>query len=123
MIFEHAEPFRKDFAGLPDTIKKKASKALVLFEADPRHPSLRVEKIDSARDIWSARVDRNYRLTFQWIPGGIRLRRIGSHQTAYPRLDRRKIEKYRKLFAPAAKYIAQRAGVFARTAFGARKPA
>jgi hypothetical protein len=29
-------------------------KALLLFERNPRHPSLHVEKIDIERDIWSA---------------------------------------------------------------------
>ncbi len=58
-------------------------RALIFLEKNPRHPSLNLEKIDFKRDIWSGRVDRNYRFTFQWISGGIRLRKVGSHQTAY----------------------------------------
>ncbi len=38
-----------------------------------------------------------------------------------PVYDSKKIEKYRKLMAPAAEYMAQRAGVLARVTFGPRK--
>ncbi len=83
MIFERTERFKRAYQALPEPVRRKADKAILLFERDPRHPSLHVEKIDFRRDIWSARVDVNYRLTFQWIDGGVCLRNIGSHQNAY----------------------------------------
>ena len=83
MKIQLSEPFERDYRDLPERVQKKVDKALRLLESNPRHPSLNLEKIDSARDIWSGRVDRNYRFTFQWIPGGMRLRKVGAHQDAY----------------------------------------
>ena len=40
-------------------------KALHLFQANPKHPSLNTEKLSGA-DIWSIRVDRGNRLFFVW---------------------------------------------------------
>lgn len=83
MIIEYAEHFERAFRALPAPVRKKFAKSIARFEADPRHPSLHVEKVDNRRDIWSCRVDRNYRFTFQWIPEGVRLRNIGPHDAAY----------------------------------------
>lgn len=83
MIFHWQARAKKDYEALPKDIRRKADKSLRLFARNPWHPSLHVEKIDHRRDIWSARVGRGYRFTFQWISGGIFLRRIGSHDTAY----------------------------------------
>lgn len=49
--------------------KKKASKALLLFERNPKHPSLNVEKL-SGSDVWTIRVDIKNRLFFVWNPTG-----------------------------------------------------
>lgn len=85
MIIERSEYFKKCYQDLPEKIRKKATKALLLLEANPRHPSLNLEKIDVERNIWSGRVDRSYRFTFQWISGGIYLRVVGIHQDVYRR--------------------------------------
>ena len=68
---------------LPKSLRKKVDKALILLEANPRHPSLHLEKIDAGKSIWSGRVDRGYRFTFQWVPNGILLRKLGAHDAAY----------------------------------------
>jgi len=85
MILEYSDHFKDCYKDLPEPIRKKVNKALTLLEANPRHPSLNVEKIDVERNIWSGRVDRGYRFTFQWVKGGIFLRKVGTHQDAYRR--------------------------------------
>ncbi|HAH07898.1 MAG TPA: hypothetical protein DCM05_15470 [Elusimicrobia bacterium] len=85
MIFEWLPSAKEDYLSLPEAARRKADKAFLLFQKDPRHPSLHVEKIDTVRGIWSLRIDRGYRLTFQWIRGGILIRRMGVHQDAYRR--------------------------------------
>ena len=85
MIFQWQTRARKDYQALPKDLQEKADKALRLFAQNPRHPALHTEKIDHHRNIWSGRVDRGYRFTFQWISGGILLRRFGSHDEAYRR--------------------------------------
>ena len=85
MIFEWTPQAKKDYKSRQKNISKKADKAFKLFEKDAYHPSLHVEKIDLNREIWSARIDLNYRFTFQWIQGGILVRAMGSHQIIYRR--------------------------------------
>ncbi|MFN0117027.1 MAG: type II toxin-antitoxin system RelE family toxin [Elusimicrobiota bacterium] len=83
MIFERSKHFKKCYQALPDKIKKKVNKALFFMEKNPRHPSLNVEKLEGNENIWSGRIDRDYRFTFQWIPGGVFLRKVGSHENSY----------------------------------------
>ena len=45
--------------------KVKFDKQLHFLLANLHHPSLRAKKYDEARDVWQARVDRDYRFYFQ----------------------------------------------------------
>ena len=73
------ERFKKDFKRLPTEIQGRVGKALELFLANSRHPSLHVKKMEGAPDIWELRVTDNYRITFQFVQEGILLRRVGTH--------------------------------------------
>lgn len=80
---ELTDTFHKGYANLPPEIKKKTKKALRLLSENPRHPSLRSKPIRGAKGIFEARVDRNYRITYERLPGDIfRLRVIGKHDEA-----------------------------------------
>ena len=83
MNFEWLPGAKEDYLSLPKAIRKKTGKSTRLFEANPWHPSLHTEKINLRKNIWSARIDLNYRFTFQWIQGGILIRAMGSHQDIY----------------------------------------
>lgn len=50
-----------------------------LLADNPRHPSLQVKKIRGTSDIWEARVDRQYRMSFEWTGDVILLRVVGNH--------------------------------------------
>jgi len=52
---------------------------LTLYENNPRHPSLRVKKIQSTGDIWEMSVTKSYRITFQRKDEIVLLRNIGTH--------------------------------------------
>lgn len=65
MQFRRTERFKKAFRSLPVPIQQKAIKALRLLAENPRHPSLRVKKIQGTESIWEGRVDQKYRFTFQ----------------------------------------------------------
>jgi len=76
--------FKRDFQRLPASIKRRAEKALRLFVANFRHPSLRAKKMEGqrdpeGRDIWEARVSRSYRFTFAIAGDTYILYRIGPH--------------------------------------------
>ena len=73
------ERFKKDFQHLPTELQERAANVLERFVTNPRHPSLQVKKMEGAPGIWELRVSDNYRVTFQRFPGGVLLRRIGTH--------------------------------------------
>jgi hypothetical protein len=53
--------------------------ALGRLAADPRHPSLRVKKLQGSFDVWEARASDELRITFELIDRGLRLRNVGHH--------------------------------------------
>lgn len=65
MIFVRTERFKKAFQSLPKEIQKKVVRALRLLAEDTYYPSLGVKKLQGAPGIWEARIDLNYRMTFQ----------------------------------------------------------
>ena len=73
------EEFTSNFFYLPDNIKRKAKKVFKLLSSNLRHPSLRLKKLKGYQDIWYARIDKNYRFTFQIQGEFIIIRRVGLH--------------------------------------------
>lgn len=57
--------FIKSFAHLPAAVQEKVKKQLSLLSEDPRHPSLQTKPIQGALGIYEARVDIDYRLTYE----------------------------------------------------------
>ncbi len=75
--------FEKAYVKLPGTIRKKVDKAIRLLADNPQHPSLRSKKIQGVRGIYEARIDRNYRMTYERLGDDvIRLRVVGKHDDA-----------------------------------------
>ena len=79
MKIARTELFKKDYKKLPKKIKERADKAFYYLVTNPDHPSLRIKKIKSARNIWEASITKKYRLSFQKINAAYVLRRIGKH--------------------------------------------
>lgn len=71
--------FRQTYQKLPAHIKEKVHKQLRHLSRDIRHPSLQAKKIKGTRDIWEARIDLQYRLSFEIIDKTIFLRVVGNH--------------------------------------------
>ncbi|MEK6543012.1 MAG: hypothetical protein AABZ44_01050 [Elusimicrobiota bacterium] len=71
--------FKNFYRGLPEFVRSKALRQIRRLAKDMRYPSLRVKKIQGALGIWEARVDRQYRMTFEIIGDTIYLRVIGNH--------------------------------------------
>ena len=58
-------------------------KAIRLLADNPQHPSLRSKKIQGVRGIYEARIDRNYRMTYERLGDDVvRLRVVGKHDDA-----------------------------------------
>lgn len=77
--FKTTETYDKSFAALPPDIQLCALEKLALYEQNPRHPSLRVKKMEGVEEIWEMSVTRIYRITFQREGNIVLLRNIGTH--------------------------------------------
>ena len=82
MRFIVTERFTRAYRDLPDELQRKADKALRLLQDNPKHPSLRLKKIQGTPGIWEARVDRSCRITLEMQADCLLLRNIGKHDDA-----------------------------------------
>lgn len=57
--------FLKSFARLPASMQEKVKKRIALLADNPRHPSLHTKSIQGASGIYEARVDIDYRMTYE----------------------------------------------------------
>ena len=57
--------FLKLFARLPAPIQEKVKKQIRMLADNPRHPSLQTKPIQGTEGIYEARVDQNYRMTYE----------------------------------------------------------
>lgn len=79
MIVERSEQFKRAYQKLPSDIQERVKKTLLLFAENPRHPSLINKKMQGTHNLWELRVTQGYRITYEKIPGGVFLRRVGTH--------------------------------------------
>jgi plasmid maintenance system killer protein len=71
--------FRRDFAQLPDRIQRQARDTYRLFKSHPRHPGLKFKKLPPHDDLWSVRINNDYRAIGRWHNDVILWFFIGSH--------------------------------------------
>jgi mRNA interferase RelE/StbE len=65
MKVEYTESARKSLNSLPGPILKALFKQVRFLEEDLHHPSLRAKKYDESRDLWQARVNKDWRFYFK----------------------------------------------------------
>ena len=68
--------FLRCFARLPVAIQEKVKKQVVLLAENPRHPSLQSKPIQGAPGLHEARVDRDYRMTYERGPDDTLILRV-----------------------------------------------
>jgi mRNA-degrading endonuclease RelE of RelBE toxin-antitoxin system len=54
----------EDYAALSANVRKAFAKQLEFLLANPRHPSLRVKKLEGSDELWQARINRSWRFYF-----------------------------------------------------------
>ena len=75
--------FLKSFARLPAAVQEKIKKQIALLAANPRHPSLQTRPIQGAPGIYEARVDMDYRMTYEReADDTLVMRVVGKHDEA-----------------------------------------
>lgn len=77
--------FDELFLRLPNKVQVKADKKTILFRENPFNPILRTEKLHpKGHDVWSFRVDINYRIVFKFTgKDSVEFRFIGHHSDIY----------------------------------------
>lgn len=80
MTVNLSERFISQYARLPKTIQRKVDKALLLLDADHRHPGLRSHPVQGADGIFKAYVDDKYRMTFNREGDELFLRNVDNHE-------------------------------------------
>ncbi len=72
--------FLKSFARLPKAVQEKIKKQIALLAENPRHPSLQTKPLQGAAGIYEARVDVDYRMTYEREANDtLVLRAVGKH--------------------------------------------
>ena len=75
--------FLKSYARLPAAIQEKIKKQIELLAENPRHPSLQTKPIQGVPGIYEARVDLDYRMTYEReADDTLVLRVVGRHNEA-----------------------------------------
>ncbi len=85
MIFERTARFKRAAKMLSVQDRERLTKALLLYEGNPMHPSLGVKRMQGTRGIWEGRASDAIRSTFEKIDGGILLRNVGAHDATLRR--------------------------------------
>ena len=59
---------------MPSAVRQRAKAVYKLFATNPNHPSLRFKKLQARQDLWSVRVNEQYRVvgvrsgdTIEWV--------------------------------------------------------
>lgn len=83
MKISRTDSFKKDYKKLADEIKKSANKQIIQLLIDHTHPSLNLEKLQGLDNIYSIRVNLNFRISLSIFGEELILRRILGHDDLY----------------------------------------
>lgn len=79
MRLRYTNRFQRAYSDLTDDNAERVKRALRLLADNPRHPGLRVKRVQGTDRIWEARAGLSVRLTFEIEGDGIVLRNVGAH--------------------------------------------
>ncbi len=79
------ERFTRAYKALSPGDQALVDKAIALFAANLRHPSLQVNKIKGTQGLWEARASRSIRMTFEVHGDLVVLRNVGKHDETLKR--------------------------------------
>ena len=79
MKIAFTRPFKRDYQGLPENIQKQVDEQIIRLMDNPKHPSLRLKKMEGHETMWEVRITAGYRMTFQINGDTCFIRRVGTH--------------------------------------------
>lgn len=71
--------FWRAYAALDPRVRLAARRAYQLFAEDPQHPSLRFKKLQGCENVWSVRINEQYRAVGERDEDTIQWAWIGTH--------------------------------------------
>ncbi|MBI2957803.1 MAG: hypothetical protein HYY32_03065 [Chloroflexi bacterium] len=81
----YTEQFEQAYEKLAGIEKRGVRKALTLLADNPKHPGLRVKKMEGRKNIWEARSSKRLRMTFEMAGETIVMRNVGEHDKVLKR--------------------------------------
>jgi mRNA interferase RelE/StbE len=79
------EQFEHAYGNLTGVEKRSVRKSLALLSDNPKHPSLRVKKMEGTKGIWEGRASKRLRMTFEMTGGTLIMRNVGEHDRVLKR--------------------------------------
>jgi mRNA interferase RelE/StbE len=79
MKLRYSKHFLRQYVAAPRAVQEAFDKQSNLLLGSLRHPSLRAKKYDEARDVWQARVNRDWRFYFTIEGDEYRLHEVRPH--------------------------------------------
>lgn len=80
-----SEQFDQAYEKLTRDEKRTVRKAISLLGNNPRHPGLRIKKMEGRKDTWEARPSKRLRMTFEMEGDIIVMRNVGEHDKVLKR--------------------------------------
>ncbi len=84
MRLQYTDRFYRSYRALSQEDRQRVQKALRRLAQDPRHPGLRVKKMEGTGGIWEARASRALCITFEIRDDVLILRNVGRHDAVLP---------------------------------------
>ena len=79
------EQFEQAYEKLAAAEKRSVGRALARLGDNPKHPGLRVKKLEGKQGVWEARPSKRLRMTFQMVGETIVVRNVGEHDSVLRR--------------------------------------
>jgi mRNA interferase RelE/StbE len=80
MRLEPTRRFARDYDHLPTRIQQATDARLALLTQAPRHPSLRLKRVQGSEEFWEISVNMQYRVIVEFVSDELTvLHRVGTH--------------------------------------------
>lgn len=80
---EFSNRFVRAYKKLDQKTRAQVDRTLQAIVLNPKHPSLRLKRIQGTKDVWEASVSMSIRITFRFSEDIIQLRNVGTHEQVF----------------------------------------
>lgn len=80
---EFSNRFVRAYKKLDQKTRTQVDRTLQAIVLNPKHPSLRLKRVQGTKDIWEASASMSTRITFCFLEDTIQLRNVGTHEQVF----------------------------------------